>query len=129
MVALLEKEKMVEALEKSGPWMIVKRKFQRNPRPNGNIFAKIQAKERGGSGPKENHKAVLLASIGLELISGDLRLKASGPFESTMKTNPSILDPGRHSVVSFKENVIPNSSKDLEKVASGVAEGHPFSKG
>ncbi|MBA0701048.1 hypothetical protein Goari_027498 [Gossypium aridum] len=181
MVALLEKEKMVEAPEKFGTWMIVKRKFRRNPRTNGNIFAKIQAKEGGGSrfnalsslnaneaenegidavtgsGPKENHRAVLLASIRLELISGDLRLKASGNkfglklrsfskdnrledcahvdpttpglFESTMKNNPSILDPGRHSVVSFKENVIPNSPKDLEKVASGVAGGHPFSKG
>ncbi|MBA0608768.1 hypothetical protein Godav_020954 [Gossypium davidsonii] len=49
MMALLEKEKMVEASEKFGAWIIVKRKFRRNPRPNGNIFVKIQAKEGGSS--------------------------------------------------------------------------------
>ncbi|MBA0678547.1 hypothetical protein Goari_019887, partial [Gossypium aridum] len=39
----------------------------------------------------------------------------NGSVESTMKINQSILNPRRHLTISSKENVIPNSPKDLEK--------------
>ncbi|MBA0644296.1 hypothetical protein Goklo_028477 [Gossypium klotzschianum] len=54
------------------------------------------------------------------VLNSHFNLTFEGSIESTMKINPSILDLGRHSTVSSKENVIPNSLKDLENVTSEI---------
>lgn len=64
-----------------------------------------------------------------KVLSSYFNLTFEGSIELTMKINPSIFDPGRHSTVSFKENVILSSPKNLENVASEIARGHPISKG
>ncbi|MBA0707863.1 hypothetical protein Golax_019872 [Gossypium laxum] len=58
------------------------------------------------------------------VLNSHFNLTFEGSVESTMKINQSILNPRRHSTVSSKENVIPNSRKDLEKVTSEIVRGH-----